>query len=295
MVTTSRPFFLGLAALSLALTAAACNDLEKIDEGTSSGDAIPEAVQLAFDETCALSSCHDSAAAGGLDLSAAASPSIIGGPSTSPLPMVDPGNVDGSYLAVKMLESPPDGVTRTGARMPIGGDFDDPNNLVILGWIATLDPSAGADGGTTTGETSDDSSGGTTGEMLQACGLDDIAPGATSPFDIGMDAGQIPPDVGAVLDRNCAACHGADTAELVGDPAPPAYTGMLSFLTLTEIEGTYNDLPITEVLLGRVEAGTMPPTYFCNLGGGEVITAEDQQLLVDWLNAGAPDAPTWSG
>jgi hypothetical protein len=31
----------------------------------------------------------------------------------------------------------------------------------------------------------------------------------------------------------------------------------------------------------------MPPAYACETGEGP-ITAEDQAILVDWLNAGAP-------
>ncbi|MCA9705914.1 MAG: hypothetical protein KDK70_08715 [Myxococcales bacterium] len=292
MATTSRFATPPRLALGLLLGTAACNDLEKLDPGSDPSGAIPPAVQRAFDETCAFSGCHDSGAAGGLDLTAAAAPSIIGGMSTSPLPMVDPGNVNGSYLAVKMLETPPEGTTRVGARMPIGGDFDDPNNLVILGWIATASPSGG--GGTTTNDpTTDGSSESSTGSDVQACGLSDVAPDAADPYDVGMNAGQIPPDIGDALRNNCG-CHGVDPAELIPGALP--YTGMLDLTTIAGLQADHNGMPAYDVVLGRVDndSNPMPPSYFCDLGG-EPITAADKQLLIDWLGMGAPDAASWSG
>lgn len=295
MATTSRFTIHSLAALSLMLGATACNGLEKINEGNGpSGGGIPEDVQRAFDETCATPACHDSAtASAGLDLSAAAAPSIIGGMSSSPLPMVDPGNVNGSYLAVKMLETLPEGTTRTGARMPIGGDFDNVNNLIILGWIATANANAGGEGGaTTTDEPTDGGEEMTEGEDIVACGLDDVAaPGTANPFDIGTAAGQIPPDVGDALTNNCG-CHGLEPSDLIND-APPYTTGRVPFNNIDEIRADYDGEAGYDILLGRVDAGTMPPTYYCDLGGGEVISAADMQLLSDWLSAEAPDAPEW--
>ncbi|MEM9463078.1 MAG: hypothetical protein AAGF11_53545 [Myxococcota bacterium] len=294
MATTLRFTTHCFAALGLTLCGTACNDLEPIDEGSAPGDAIPPDVQRAFDETCGTAGCHNSSdRAAGLDLSAAAAPSIINGPSSSSLPMVDPGNINGSYLAVKMLETPPEGTTRTGARMPIGGDFENVDNLIILGWIATAtDVVGGAD---STGGMPMDSSGGdddsSGGGQVVACGLDDVAPTAENPFDIGMNAGQIPPDVGAALTNNCG-CHGVNDSELIGG-APPYTTGRVPIQTIADFQATIGDETAAQIVLGRVEAGTMPPTYYCDLGGGEVITPDDQQLLIDWLNEGAPDATMW--
>lgn len=295
MATTYRFTIHSLAALGLVLGASACSGLEKLDDGDGpAGGGIPPAVQLAFDETCGTPGCHDAAtASGGLDLSAMNAPTIIGGMSSTSLPMVDPGNVNGSYLAVKMLEDPPEGTTRVGARMPSSGDFDNVNNLVILGWIATASPS---DGG---GSTTDTPTGGdemSTGETILACGVSDVAPDADNPFDIGMDAGQIPPDVGDALTNNCG-CHGVDQGDLL-EGVPPYTTGRVPFTTIAELQAEYmNAAGVNEfgfdILLGRVETNTMPPSYYCNLGGGEVITEDDRQLLIDWLTEGAPDAPTW--
>lgn len=295
MATTLRFTTYCLAALGLSLCGTACNDLERVDEGNAPGDAIPPDVQRAFDETCGIPSCHDSGSrAAGLDLSAAAAPSIINGPSSSSLPMVDPGNINGSYLAVKMLETPPEGTMRVGQRMPIGGDFGNVNNLIILGWIATVTDAGG--GGGSTGDMPMSSEGGSSGDggAVVACGLDDVAPNADNPYDIGMDAEQIPPDVGQALTDNCG-CHGVDASDLNADAAPFAYSGALRFSTIAEIRADYNGQTGVQLLLNRVgsDDSPMPPNYYCDLGGGEVITADDRQLLLDWLNAGAPDAPGW--
>lgn len=289
-----------LAAVGAALPA--CTQIEKVDDDGMAGPGIPAEVQRAFDDTCAIAGCHDSGSRqGGLDLTATAAPSIIGGMSMrSDLPLVELGNVQGSFLALKLLPDPPDGL-----RMPIGGDVDGVDNAIILGWIAgaTLPGGEGgeSDGGSTTdggGQTSnpgtDESS---TGDGILACGLADVAPDAPNPFDIGMSAGQIPPDVGEVLTNNCG-CHEVD-AVIEG---AFLYTGVVHFSTLAELQADYSiggtDPPRSGVerLLERMEStelNRMPPPYYCDLGDGTEITDADRQLLIDWLTAGAPDAPTW--
>jgi len=214
MVTISRTTTFALAALpcsrarmaglfAAGVLAAGCTQVEKLEDDGGSGNAgIPTEVQRAFDESCAISSCHDSAARqGGLDLSATAAPGIIGGQSSqSDLPLVELGNVQGSYLAVKMLPNPP-----AGSQMPIGvpPGVDNPTNIaIILGWIAgaPLPGGGGGEGGSTTEapvDTTTDAPAESTGEPeVKLCGLEDVAPGEPNPFDIGMNAGQIPPDVG---------------------------------------------------------------------------------------------------
>lgn len=294
------PTISGCCAAGLVLPA--CTQIEKV-EGGMSGGSVPTEVQRAFNESCALGGCHDAASRqAGLDLSASGSPAIIGGMSSqSDLPLVELGNVQGSYLALKMLPSPP-----SGSLMPIGEPpgVDNPTNIaIILGWIAgaTLPGGGGggSDGGSTTADpttagTADASSG---GDSTQLCGVADVAPSAPNPFDSGTAAGQIPSDVGQVLSNNCG-CHETDPADLTMG-APP-YGGLVHFSTLEEIQGDYmvgmTPRPVVEALLERVQdegALRMPPAYFCDLGDGSTILDADRQLLIDWLMAGAPDAPTW--
>lgn len=283
----------------LGLLVPGCTQLEKLD-GDSGGNAgIPTEVQRAFDESCAIGNCHDAATRqGGLDLSATGAPSIIGGASSqSDLPLVELGNVQGSYLALKMLPSPPSGST-----MPVGvpPDADNPTNVaIILGWIAGATLPGGATAGDSTSDTPAESTSDTTpaetttGSDVKLCGLADVAPAVPNPFDIGMNAGQIPPDIGAVLSNNCG-CHEVDAADLIMGAFP--YAGAVHFSTIAEIHSDYMGTLVSARMLERVQSempNRMPPPYYCDLGDGSVITEADRQLLIDWLTAEAPDASSW--
>jgi hypothetical protein len=295
---------IGTAALvAVGLLPMACTELEKLDTGTS-GAGIPTDVQRAFDDSCNIAGCHDGAArAGGLDLSATAAPGIIDGDAIlSELPLVELGNVQGSFLALKLLPNPP-----AGAQMPSGIE-PGLDNAIILGWIAGATLPGGGEGGSTTdggqdtaATTMPDPSEGSTGAQAKLCGLADVAPDVANPFDIGMNAGQIPPDVGEVLTNNCG-CHEVETTDLIMGAFP--YGGMVHFSTIAEVQAEYTafvmgstmTLPGYQVLLARMqseETNRMPPPYYCDLGDGTVITEAHRQLLSDWLTAGAPDAPSW--
>ncbi|HGG56854.1 MAG TPA: hypothetical protein ENK31_03550, partial [Nannocystis exedens] len=139
---TQRPSHTLAALATIALTLGGCGELAALDDsGGDGGSSIPLEVEDAFVESCALSGCHDSASRqGGLSLDAADLGSLVGKASNgSDLPLVEIGNVHGSYLAIKML---PDDVlsanalVRTGSRMPTTNDFQNPNNATILAWIA---------------------------------------------------------------------------------------------------------------------------------------------------------------
>jgi hypothetical protein len=277
----------------LGLVLAGCSQLEKVDDDSGSA-RIPTAVQRAFDESCAIGACHDSASRqAGLDLSATASPGIIGGMSTqSTLPLVELGDVQGSYLALKLLPNPP-----TGTPMPpvdVPGVDDETNVAIILGWIAGAQLPGG--GGSEGGSSEDGSSeGGSSsgGSDIKLCGLEDVAPTEPNPYDIGTAAGQIPPDVGEALTDNCG-CHEVDPMSLVMGAFP--YAGGVHFSTIAELQADFMGRPVHEVVLERVQSdqpNRMPPPYYCDLGDGSVITEADRQLLVDWLTAGAPDATSW--
>lgn len=283
------------------LLLAGCPQIEKVDDDGPGEAGVPTEVQRAFNESCAITACHDSTSRqAGLDLSPTGAPSIIGGTSSqSPLPLVELGNVQGSYLALKLLPNPPSGTPMPPVDLP---DTDDPTNVaIILGWIAgaQLPGGGGSEGGSTTDDPPAESSGSAEGESSSGgsdailCGLADVAPEAPNPFDIGMAAGQIPPDVGAALSNNCG-CHEVDPADLIMDTFP--YGGMVHFSTIAELQADYMGRPVHEVVLERVQSeqpNRMPPPYYCDLGDGSVITEADRQLLIDWLVAEAPDAATW--
>lgn len=111
-------------------------------EGGDGGDGVPVDVEDAFEAACAVSGCHSgSAPTGGLSLERGQIANLIGGSSgSSDLPLVEIGNIDGSYLALKMLpaEQRPAQVDVAGEQMPLGGGSATAN-AIILAWVAGAD------------------------------------------------------------------------------------------------------------------------------------------------------------
>lgn len=191
--------FTCLALMSLPLLG--CNQLEAIqDSGSGGGGGVPPAVRAAFEESCGKTGCHGE-----------------GGPTTPPLagqgldgvltgqgaggPLVTLGDTANSYIAIKML---PDavvadlGATRTGSRMPLDGDYLNPNNQTILAWIAGAEFEGGdtTDGGGSSGGSASDPTMGSSG----------------GPVDATFGAVQ------AIFDAKCS-CH-------IAPPNPVANGGM---------------------------------------------------------------------
>ena len=217
-----------IGGLTTAVTG--CVQVEKLDDA---GDSVPTEVQRVFDERCAIAPCHDAGSrAGNLSLSAADAAGIIGRPSgqNSALSLVEPGSVEESYLAAKVLPTPPEGVDVIGDIMPPGANLSDnalaTDMAIIVGWIAGAELPGGDDG-------SDGIADG--GDGLQACGIQDAMPGATSPLDAGLEPGQIPPSVGTVLADNCG-CH--YVSETSGALSGWAYT-TLPMATVDDFQATY--------------------------------------------------------
>lgn len=95
-----------------------------------------EAAQAIFDESCTL--CHD-ASDDKLNLEDVGA--LVGRPSSTGMPLIDPGNPNGSYIYLKMVAAE----NIEGESMPLG---DDPlpveQQTVIRDWIASL-PAAGGE------------------------------------------------------------------------------------------------------------------------------------------------------
>ncbi len=273
---TQRPSH-KLAALAtlaaLTLTLGGCGELAALDDtGDDGGSSIPIEVEDAFAESCALSGCHDSASrAGGLSLDAADLGSLVGKPAGgSDLPLVEIGDVHGSYLAIKML---PDDVlsanalVRTGSRMPTTNDFQNPNNAVILAWIAGAEFPEGGDS-----EGSSSSTGTSTGDGMPT-------------FDA---------DILAILSPMKCSCHQSAPSGSNGNlsfPPADAYTNLVGVAS-DDIPGMNliepND-PDNSYLLHKLK-GTQ-----ADVGGagglmpiGPPLDAADIQIVEDWINAGAP-------
>jgi hypothetical protein len=267
---------LGLAAFAaLSLTFGGCGDLAPLDgSGETGGSSVPAEVEAAFAGSCATPGCHDSASrAGGLSLDAADLGSLIGKPAmNSDLPLVEIGNIQGSYLAIKML--PDDvisayGLTRNGGRMPTTQDFTNPNNATILAWIAGAEfPD---DGGDTDGTGSTGSTGSTGDGVLTFDG--DVWP----IFSVSCSCHFAAADPGANGDLSFPEADAY--ANLVG-VASPSVPG-LNLIEPNEPENSYlfQKLNNTQGEVGG--SGTqMPP-------GG--LSDAQIQLIEDWILAGAPE------
>jgi len=296
--------FVPLAVLALSCTAS--------DEPRPTPPApIPEAVQRAFEGSCMHDGCHDAEAqAAGLSLDAADSLAIVGGPSSqSDLPLVELGRLEGSYMAIKLLPDGqlPPGVERHEERMPLDGvESEDVDRInTILAWIAGYgpggpggtggDPTGGEDTGATgTSGSGDDAGSGSSstgddpsdsgpdptggGPIVPACSVQEVTEGAvTNPLDKGNGAGQIPQEVGEILEARCG-CHTLADRELnTKYPALLAPSGSL-FLDHADtlVLGTdLNDVMFTEM--------SMPP------GSCPSIPADDLATLEAWFMAGQPD------
>ncbi|PRP90913.1 hypothetical protein ENSA5_59880 [Enhygromyxa salina] len=98
------------------------------------GDQL-EAVQAIFDDACTM--CHDSTSELNLEDAGA----LVGVPSTTGTPLVDPGNPNGSYIYLKMVGA--EGIE--GESMPLGDDLLPVDQLsAVQAWIAALPPAEGA-------------------------------------------------------------------------------------------------------------------------------------------------------
>jgi hypothetical protein len=266
------PDFDTLLGLLLAPLAFGCGALEPVGETGGEGEgAVPAVVVQAFAESCAGGGCHDAATrAGGLSLAESDLAAVIGGPSSSGLPMVEIGDIANSYLAIKML--PDDvisaqGLMRSGGRMPPTGDFTNPNNQTILAWIAGAefpdDGGTGSTGGTDT----------------------DTTDGGALTFDAA---------IWPILQMRCS-CHLAGADE--------ALNGMLSFPMDTAYDNLVGAPSIDVPAMNLIEPNDAANSYLlhkvkgtqADVGGagvqmptGGMLDDADIQTIEDWIAAGAP-------
>ncbi len=258
-----------LAVLGLGLGLAGCNQLEKIDgTDTAGASGMPPEVRAAFEESCGKSGCH---VAGGT------APTLAGGSldELAGTKYVTIGDIPNSYIAVKML---PDatldalGLKReSGARMPLDQDFLNPNNQIILAWIAGAE-FADTDGGSTGGDTATTGATATTGEPA--------APTFTN--------------VQAIFTAACS-CH-------LG-PAG-AGNGMLSLAMADAYANIFNKKSVGLATMNLVTPMDPSTSYlylkltgeFMAAGGkgdkmplGPALSADQLMLIEEWINAGAPN------
>ncbi len=264
--------------LALLASLPACNQLEAIDATDSGGGGggIPTAVRTAFTESCGKTGCHGETGPTKPPLAGTALDDILTGQGAGG-PFVTLGDTANSYIAVKML---PDatlsalGLTRTGSRMPLDGDFTNPNNQTILAWIGGADfgdDSGG--GGTTGGDMTGGSSGGTTG--------DPSAPTFTNVqaiFNQLCFCHNAAPDM--LVNGNLSLQDGMAYANIVGVKSPTVAINLVepgdpanSYLYL-KLDGTYDKIP---------GAGGM------KMPQGGMLSVEQLALVEAWITMGALD------
>ncbi len=293
----TRTFIVGGVLLSEA-----CKQLEAVADEGREGGSIPPLVQMAFDENCVKEACHDaSGPQAGLALTAGDSLAILDRRSTQnpDLPLVELGNVYGSYLAIKLL---PDDVLmernleRRLERMPPAGQMRDEESIaLILGWIAGAELPGGDDGSTGASETDAGGSGSETagsgsetGGGLKDCSLMGVAPGVTSPLVSGTMAMQLPIGIGEIIERNCG-CHLVmDEADLLEgfEPVPPGGADLTTLAGIRADLGTIESYVMLKIMPRYPDCGQAA-------AGDDYMTMEDYDTLLAWLDAGAPDAVDW--
>lgn len=308
-----------IAIISLGVLVGACG-LKKLDDQGGSA-CVPAPVQAVFDARCTLPGCHDGSAGGqGLSLLPGDSDAIIGQQAVqSPLPLVELGNPDGSYLALKMMAMP--AMPITGLRMPQGANFDDPvvqaDIALIVGWIGGAeftgcgdsggsDSSAGTTAPTTTVTTaatsdSGDTTGGTPGSY--PCGLADLAPGVESPIVYGDGPDMIPTEIALIVNHNCG-CHLTDEpfVRMIADSPDAAPPHMNTLADWRGMSSPSSMITTFEDVRNRIveDAGPIimpPPTIGevirCDVGDGEGMPPEERARLLQWIDAGGPDGASW--
>jgi hypothetical protein len=105
-----------------------------------------------------------------------------------------------------------------------------------------------------------------------------------------------------VLTENCG-CHYVDGTN--SDVADVYFQEMddtfpLDIATWADFQGNVGETMLSTIddVISRVDNETliaMPPPTSCDVGTGVHITPEDKALLLEWLNAGAPDGASWMG
>lgn len=135
-------------------------------------------------------------------------------------------------------------------------------------------------------------------EKIQLCGLEDLKAGAPNPVVYGTEPMQIPPDIATILVDNCG-CHYADMLD-VGPPVADYPDALpLRIDTWEQWQGEYGIIvqkPTLGTCLTRVRDAplqTAMPHRSCHVGDGEQMDPAQRDILIQWMEAGAPDGATW--
>lgn len=271
----------------VVLALAGCNQLEKIDDSGSAsggGNDVPAAVSAAFTRSCATSAaCHAGGVTPPLDGNLGG---LIGSPSSTGIPLVTLGDTSASYIAVKML--PDDvlaglGLTRMGARMPLGFDYatGSPDTLAdtqtILAWIGGADFGGGDGGGSSGGDP-------TTGDATTGDGTTTGEPLAPTFANVNAE----------IFMKFCS-CHQADpNLALNGNLSLKPDVAYANIFNVKSTQATGTNLvtpmdPANSYLYLKVtgEQMTVPMGGLTTMPQGGMLSDELLMLMEEWINAGA--------
>lgn len=258
----------------LLIPALACG-LEEIG-GDDDDEAIPAAVQEAFDESCATnSSCH--AAGTNLIVLEAPHSSAILKAAGSGGPLVTFGDLDNSYIAQKILGGP----SIIGAQMPPApqSDKDGINTALIIGWIAGVPIDEGGDDD----DDDDDEEGGDgDGDGNPLCYITAPAPAAPSFAEVWP-----------IFENRCATagCHENLSPPLMPDQAMswanmvgvPALSAAANYVEPGDPDGSY----LWHKLVGT--QSTVPGGGGLTMPYGGQMCASELQAIYAWILAGASE------
>lgn len=130
-----------------------------------------------------------------------------------------------------------------------------------------------------------------TGEPALKCAIESLVPGMPSPIDAGTGVGQLPLEIGDVLERNCG-CHYVDPSDL--ERGVPPYNGTIALATWQDFQSPFNGIPTWQRVRQRaVVELNMPVPFYCDVQEFGSLSTEDHALLDAWLTAEAPDGASW--
>lgn len=125
-----------------------------------------------------------------------------------------------------------------------------------------------------------------------SCSLDAVAPGVPSPIVSGAGEGEMPVEIGEILESHCG-CHLVEDAADLVEGTPP-YLGAVVFRTQDEVHATQGARTGAQwISLRTIEQQNMPPVYHCGVLDYGSLPAADYDDLAAWLRAGAPDGASW--
>ncbi|WP_181233892.1 hypothetical protein [Enhygromyxa salina] len=242
-------------------------------------DAIPPAVQQAFDESCATSTgCHSAGAAQVVLAAPESGQILMSSSSAGGGPFVTLGDLESSYIAQKILGGP----NITGGPMPPSPQSpnDSLNRAIIIGWIAGVPiEDGGGDGDGDSGDGDGDPGDGD-GDPTPTCYIEAPVPAMPS-FDA---------DIWPIIENRCGVmgCHANLSSPLMPD-AMTTYDNLVSVAAGGAALNLIEPMSADDSYMWHKLMGTQTSV----MGGGSAMPLTgamcpiEIQAIYAWINSGA--------